>query len=50
MAAMAGAISGARLGMAGLPERMLQYLNDQGAWGAEALTELAKSCAMIASG
>jgi len=47
MAAIAGAISGARLGVAGLPAELLGRLNDRGEWGAEALAELARSCAVI---
>jgi ADP-ribosylglycohydrolase len=47
MAAIAGAISGARLGVAALPAGLLRRLNDRGEWGAEALTELAHSCAAI---
>jgi ADP-ribosylglycohydrolase len=45
MAAMAGAISGARTGVSGLPADLLNYLTDQGEWGARDLTELAHSCA-----
>jgi ADP-ribosylglycohydrolase len=40
-AAMAGAIVGARVGVAGLPEGPLQQLNDQGEWGAGQLAVLA---------
>jgi ADP-ribosylglycohydrolase len=47
MAAIAGAISGARLGVEALPAELLGRLNDRGEWGAEALTELAHSCAAI---
>ena len=50
MAAMAGAISGARLGLDALPRDLLSRLTDRGAWGAEALIRLARSCASIASG
>jgi ADP-ribosylglycohydrolase len=45
MAAIAGAISGARLGTAGLPADLLPFLTDQGAWGAQELTGLAHACA-----
>jgi ADP-ribosylglycohydrolase len=45
MAAIAGAISGARLGVSGLPSELLPCLTDQGEWGARELTELAHSCA-----
>jgi ADP-ribosylglycohydrolase len=47
MAAIAGAISGARVGVTGLPDHLLGYLTDQGEWGADALAELARSCAAI---
>lgn len=47
MAAIAGAISGARLGVEGLPADLLSRLNDRGEWGAGALAELASSCAAI---
>lgn len=47
MAAIAGAISGARVGVAGLPWHLLGYLTDQGEWGAEPLMELAHSCAAL---
>jgi len=47
MAAIAGAISGARLGVAALPAELLGYLTDQGDWGADALAELAGACAAI---
>ncbi|MBC7545666.1 MAG: ADP-ribosylglycohydrolase family protein [Candidatus Sericytochromatia bacterium] len=40
-AAMAGAISGARVGLTGLPDRLAPMLNDQGKWGYEALIALA---------
>ena len=45
LAAMAGAISGARAGVSGLPGDLLTHLTDQGEWGAGDLTELAHSCA-----
>jgi ADP-ribosylglycohydrolase len=47
MAAIAGAISGARLGVGALPADLLGRLNDRGEWGADALAELASSCAAI---
>jgi ADP-ribosylglycohydrolase len=50
MAAIAGAISGARLGLEALPQPLLARLTDRGTWGAEALIRLARSCAGIASG
>ena len=50
MAAIAGAISGARLGFDALPQTLLARLTDRGSWGAEALAGLARSCASIANG
>jgi ADP-ribosylglycohydrolase len=47
MAAMAGAISGARLGLAALPQDLLGQLTDQGVWGAVELAVLALSCAAL---
>jgi ADP-ribosylglycohydrolase len=47
MAAMAGAISGARLGVGSLPKDLLGHLTDQGDWGADELAELALSCAAL---
>jgi ADP-ribosylglycohydrolase len=47
MAAIAGAISGARLGVEALPEELVACLNDRGEWGAGALVELAHSCAAV---
>jgi ADP-ribosylglycohydrolase len=45
IAAMSGAIAGARVGVAGLPSGLLGCLTDQGEWGAKELTEMAYSCA-----
>jgi len=45
MAAMAGAISGGRLGPAALPVALLARLEDRGEWKAEALGALARGCA-----
>jgi poly(ADP-ribose) glycohydrolase ARH3 len=47
MAAMTGAISGARVGVDALPASLLDRLTDRGEWGADALRELAYSCAAI---
>lgn len=47
MAAIAGAISGARGGVSGLPKDLLAHLTDQGEWNCEELTGLAYSCAAI---
>jgi ADP-ribosylglycohydrolase len=45
MAAIAGALSGARLGVEALPPDLVDRLNDRGEWGAAALRELAQKCA-----
>jgi len=45
MAAMAGALSGARLGPGALPGALLSHLNDAGAWRSEDLSRLAYDCA-----
>jgi ADP-ribosylglycohydrolase len=50
MAAIAGAISGARLGPGALPARLVERLNDRGGWGRDALTELARRAARLAGG
>jgi ADP-ribosylglycohydrolase len=50
MAAIAGAISGARLGPAGLPAGLVARVNDRGGWGWEALTELARRAARLVGG
>ena len=47
MAAIAGAIAGARLGAAALPGELLARLNDRGAWGAAELMALAEDCAAL---
>ncbi len=43
-AAMAGAISGAYLGLDAIPEHLAFRLTDQGTWGYKELTELANQC------
>ena len=43
-AAMAGAISGAHIGLKRLPLELAQQLNDQGTWGFEELVGLAHRC------
>jgi ADP-ribosylglycohydrolase len=45
MAAIAGGISGARLGPRGLPQHLVERLNDRGDWSALALTDLARKAA-----
>ena len=47
MAAMAGAISGARVGVDALPPGLLERINDRGEWEAPALAELARGCGSI---
>ncbi len=49
MAAIAGAISGARLGVDALPSHLVTRLNDREAWGYTELVELAESCAAISN-
>ncbi|HEX6104440.1 MAG TPA: ADP-ribosylglycohydrolase family protein [Gemmatimonadales bacterium] len=48
MAAMTGAIAGARNGPSALPGALLAALTDRGRWGAEALARLALRCAAVA--
>ena len=43
-AAMAGAISGARLGLEAVPSHLAQRLTDQGTWGYAELVALAEKC------
>jgi ADP-ribosylglycohydrolase len=50
MAAIAGAIAGARLGPDALPARLVERLNDRGEWGPDALIELARRAARLARG
>jgi ADP-ribosylglycohydrolase len=50
MAAIAGAISGARVGPGALPAGLVQRLNDRGGWGRDALIELARRAARLAGG
>jgi ADP-ribosylglycohydrolase len=47
MAAIAGAISGARLGPAALPAALVEQLNDRGEWRAAHLAELAEQAARL---
>jgi ADP-ribosylglycohydrolase len=47
MAAIAGAISGARHGPAGFPPHLVVRLNDRGDWNALALTDLAHRAASL---
>jgi len=47
VAAMAGAMSGARLGPGALPAALLDRLTDQGTWGSADLLHLAKGCEML---
>ena len=49
MAAIAGAISGARLGGSALPPELVSRLTDRGDWQASDLIQLAESCSMIAA-
>jgi ADP-ribosylglycohydrolase len=43
-AAMAGAISGARLGLAAVPQNLTRHLTDRGTWGLAELIDLADEC------
>ena len=43
-AAMAGAISGAYLGLEAVPSHLAHRLSDQGTWGYNKLAELAHRC------
>ncbi len=47
MAAIAGAVSGARLGVAAMPGPLVELLNDRGSWRAEELAELARACGRL---
>jgi ADP-ribosylglycohydrolase len=47
MAAIAGGISGARLGPAALPARLTELVTDRGEWGDAELRELARSAARL---
>jgi hypothetical protein len=49
-AAMTGAIAGARLGVAAVPETYLRLINDNGGWGRDALTDLATRFLAVACG
>jgi len=48
--AMAGAISGAYLGLEGLPGNLIGIVNDRGDWGYDELVRLAESCYNVAFG
>lgn len=50
MAAIAGAISGSRLGAAALPAGLVEQLNDRGGWGRDPLIELARRAARVVGG
>ena len=49
-AAMAGAIVGASVGVAGLPPSLLAHLTDRGEWGARQLEALAREVAAVVHG
>ena len=44
VAAMAGAISGARMGLVGLPDALARQVSDDGTWGYEELVHLSSAC------
>lgn len=48
MAAIAGALAGARLGPEALPAELVARLNDRGTWRSEELARLARECAELA--
>ncbi len=48
--AMAGAVSGACLGLSALPEDLARGVNDRGSWGCEDLVRLAEACHRVAAG
>ena len=50
LAAIAGAISGARLGPRALPDELVGRLNDRGEWGRDPLIELAHRAARLVGG
>jgi ADP-ribosylglycohydrolase len=50
MAAIAGAISGARVGPGALPAGLVERLDDRGGWGRDALIDLARRAARLAAG
>jgi ADP-ribosylglycohydrolase len=47
MAAIGGAMSGARLGVAAMPRPLVEVLNDQGTWRAEELADVARACGRL---
>jgi ADP-ribosylglycohydrolase len=47
LAAMAGGLSGARLGPHGLPSALVARLHDRGGWRADDLAALARDCALL---
>ena len=47
-AAMAGAMSGAFLGLGGMPEHLARRVTDRGTWGYEELIELSRGCHKLA--
>jgi ADP-ribosylglycohydrolase len=50
MAAIAGGLAGARVGLAGLPGNLVQQIHDRGAWGAGDLGALALAAAEVVQG
>jgi ADP-ribosylglycohydrolase len=47
MAAMAGAMCGARVGVAALPQPLLARIHDRGEWKAGDLVSLADECSLL---
>lgn len=48
--AMTGAISGARVGIEGIPPELAQRVNDDGSWGYKELVALSEQCHALVSG
>mgnify|MGYP006269139837 CR=1 FL=1 len=48
-AAMAGAISGAYLGLGAIPDKLARCLSDRGTWGYNNLVELANKCYLLSN-
>jgi len=48
--AMAGAVSGAYLGLEALPDDLARRVTDRGTWGYEELVRLAEACHQVATG
>jgi ADP-ribosylglycohydrolase len=47
MGAIAGAVSGARLGVGAMPDPLVEVLNDQGTWRSAELADIARACGRL---